>query len=57
MIYIFRNYLAMSYNISIRLDTRRKKETGMYPVKLRVYSRVSKKEKWYGLVIHLIEKD
>ena len=47
----------MSYNISIRLDTRRKKETGMYPVKLRVYSKASRKEKWYGLDIDLLEKD
>ena len=47
----------MSYNISIRLDTRRKKDTGMYPVKLRVYGKASKKEKWYSLDIDLTEKD
>tara|TARA_R110002050_G_scaffold4573_2_gene22158 strand:- start:70131 stop:71375 length:1245 start_codon:yes stop_codon:yes gene_type:complete len=47
----------MSYNISIRLDTRRKKDTGLYPVKLRVYGKASKKEKWYGLDIDLTEKD
>jgi site-specific recombinase XerD len=47
----------MSYNISIRLDIRRKKETGMYPVKLRVYGKVSQKEKWYSLDIDLTEKD
>lgn len=47
----------MSYNISIRLDKRRKKDTGKYPVKLRVYGKQSKKEKWYSLDIDLREKD
>lgn len=47
----------MGHNISIRLDTRRKKETGMYPVKLRVYGKSDQKEKWYSLDIDLTEKD
>ncbi|WP_198520068.1 phage integrase SAM-like domain-containing protein [Lacinutrix sp. Bg11-31] len=45
----------MSYNISIRLDTRRKKDSGMYPIKLRVYGKATQKEKWYNLDIDLTE--
>jgi site-specific recombinase XerD len=47
----------MSYNISIRLDKRRKKDSGMYPVKLRVYGKAATKEKWYNLDIDLTEKE
>ena len=41
----------MSYNISIVLDTRREKDKGTYPVKLRVYYKVNniKKVKLYSL--------
>ncbi|AEH00179.1 site-specific integrase [Lacinutrix sp. 5H-3-7-4] len=46
----------MSYNISIRLDNRRKKKSGMYPIKLRVYGKETQKEKWYNLDIDLTEK-
>lgn len=42
-----------NYKISIRLDNRRKKQSGKYPVKLRVYDKISKKEKWYALGIDL----
>lgn len=38
-----------AFLISIRLDTRRKKENAKYPVKLRVYGKQSKIEKWYSL--------
>lgn len=43
--------------ISIRLDNRRRKDSGKYPVKLRVYAKVIKKEKWYALEIDLTEKE
>lgn len=43
----------MSYNISIVLDKRRKKENGTYPVKLRVFNKISKKDKRYVLDIDL----
>ncbi|MGJ8666713.1 MAG: tyrosine-type recombinase/integrase [Patiriisocius sp.] len=46
----------MDYNISIRLDKRRKKDTGLYPVKIRVYGKATTKEKWYSLNIDLTEK-
>ena len=55
--YVCINILYMSYNISIRLDKRRKKDTGLYPVKLRVYGKQGKKEKWYSLNIDLKEKE
>lgn len=45
----------MGYIISIRLDNRRKKDSGKYPVKLRVYGKVTRKEKWYSLNIDLTE--
>lgn len=45
----------MSYNISIVLDKRRKKENGTYPVKLRVFNKISKKDKRYVLNIDLTE--
>ncbi|CDF80440.1 integrase [Formosa agariphila KMM 3901] len=47
----------MSYNISIRLDNRRKKDSGKYPVKLRVYGKATQKEKWYSLDIDMTEKE
>jgi site-specific recombinase XerD len=45
----------MSYNISIRLDNRRVKDNGKYPIKLRVYNKEI--EKWYSLDIDLTEKE
>ena len=45
------------YNISIKLDNRRKKDSGMYPIKLRVYGKATRKEKWYTLDIDLLEGD
>jgi hypothetical protein len=45
------------YNISIKLDNRRKKDSGMYPIKLRVYGKAIRKEKWYTLDIDLLEGD
>ena len=47
----------MSYSISIFQDTRRSKKSGLYPVKLRVYSTNLKKVKLYPLNIDLGEKD
>jgi site-specific recombinase XerD len=43
----------MSFRISIVLDKRRVKENGKYPVKLRVFSKVFKKDKRYLLDIDL----
>ena len=45
----------MSYNISIRLDKRRAKDNGKYPIKLRVY--YNKVEKWYSLDIDLTNNE
>lgn len=45
------------YKISIRLDNRRRKQSGKYPVKLRVYGKVTQKEKWYTLDIDLTEHE
>lgn len=45
----------MSYNISIRLDNRRVKDNGKYPIKLRVY--YNKIEKWYSLDTYLTVKE
>ncbi len=45
------------YKISIRLDRRRIKDDNSYPVKLRVYGKASKKEKWYSLGIYLTERE
>jgi site-specific recombinase XerD len=41
------------YRISIRPDNRREKDSGKYPIKLRVYGKVTQKEKWYSLGIDL----
>lgn len=43
----------MSFRISIVLDKRRAKDNGKYPVKLRVFSKVLKKDKRYLLDIDL----
>jgi site-specific recombinase XerD len=45
------------YNISIFFDTRRSKSKGTFPVKLRVYSKLVKKTKFYNLDIDLTEDD
>ena len=45
----------MSYNISVKLDNRRVKDNGKYPIKLRVYYKG--KEKWYSLDTYLTEKE
>ncbi|WP_299394249.1 phage integrase SAM-like domain-containing protein [uncultured Gelidibacter sp.] len=49
----------MSYIISIVLDTRREKENGKFPVKLRVYNKANNKKtvKLYSLDIDLTEKE
>ena len=49
------NIEQVNFRISIRLDNRRKKDSGKYPVKLRVYGKVTQKEKWYTLDIDLTE--
>lgn len=46
-----------NYKITVRLDNRRKKDSGKYPVKLRVYDKNIQKEKWYSLDIDLTEAD
>lgn len=49
----------MSYIISIVLDTRREKENGKFPVKLRVYNKANNRKtvKLYSLGIDLTEKE
>ena len=47
----------MEYTTSIILDTRRKKKSGLYPVKLRVYSTELQKKKLYSTVFDLSIKD
>lgn len=47
----------MSYSISIVLDKRREKENGTYPVKLRVFNKVLKKDKRYTLDIDLTKNE
>ena len=46
-----------SHNISFILDTRRKKKSGKFPVKLRVYSKTHLKAKQYYSNIDLTEND
>lgn len=46
----------MNYNISIFQDKRRPKKNGLYPVKLRVYSSLTKTKKLYPLNIDLSEE-
>ena len=43
----------MEYNISLYLDTRYKKKNNLYPVKLRVYSNIVGKTKFYQTPINL----
>lgn len=47
----------MNYSISIVLDKRRIKSDGKYPVKLRVFNKVLKKDKRYLLDIDLTENE
>lgn len=47
----------MSCSISIILDERRKKDNSKYPVKLRVYNKLSKKVKRYSLDIDMTTKE
>lgn len=49
--------MANQFSISLFLDTRRIKENGLYPVKLRVYSASSKKAKLYTTEFEFTEKD
>jgi site-specific recombinase XerD len=55
--YICLKLKTMSYSISIVLDKRRVKATGKYPVKLRVFNRILKKDKRYLLDIDLTDKE
>ncbi|GGK38554.1 MULTISPECIES: phage integrase SAM-like domain-containing protein [Flavobacteriaceae] len=47
----------MEFTISIKLDTRREKENGLYPVKLRLYSKTLRDRKIYSLGTDLSIKD
>ena len=47
----------MEYNISLYLDTRYKKKSNLYPVKLRVYSNIISKTKFYPADINLSQAD
>lgn len=49
--------MKKEYAISIYLDTRRKKENGLYPVKLRVYESQSKKRKLFPTVFDMSESE
>lgn len=53
--YLCLKYKVMSFRISIVLDKRRAKDNGKFPVKLRVFSKVLKKDKRYLLDIDLSE--
>ena len=46
-----------NYSISVYLDKRRKKKTGKYPVKLRVYAKATDKIKLYSTVFNLKENE
>jgi len=46
-----------NYRISIRLDNRRIKDSGKYPVKLRVYGKANQTEKWYSLDVDMTENE
>jgi len=48
---------TMSYSISIYLDSRRRKNDDLYPVKLRVYSSILKKAKLYPTGKDFTKKD
>src|SRR5690554_1109544 len=45
------------YDISIRLNTRHKKQNVKYPVRLRAYKKKDRKVRWYGLEIDLTEAE
>jgi len=47
----------MKPKITLYLDTRRKKKSGLYPVKIRVWDQVSSDAKFYPTGIDLSEKD
>lgn len=49
--------MVTAYSITIYLDTRREKANGLFPVKLRVYSPLLAKTKYYPTVFELSEKD
>ena len=47
--------MQSQFSISVFLDTRRIKKSGLYPVKLRVYSNIYKRTKYYPTVFELTE--
>ncbi len=49
--------MEKQFIISIYLDTRRAKANGLYPVKLRVYSSLHAKTKYYPTIFNLSEKE
>ncbi len=49
--------MEVGYSISIYLDTRRQKADGTFPVKLRVYSTILGKTKFYPTTFNLTESD
>ena len=49
--------MVLDYTISIYLDTRRPKDNGLYPVKLRVFSSAIKKAKLYPTIFDLSLKE
>jgi integrase/recombinase XerD len=49
--------MISDYTISIYLDTRRAKESGLFPVKLRVFSSAIKKAKLYPTDFDITEKE
>ena len=59
---MYANYMQMelgdiNYHISIKLDVRRIKSSGKYPVKLRVYTKFPRKQKLYFTGIDLSKKE
>ncbi len=49
--------MEKNFTISIYLDTRRAKANGLFPVKLRVYSSLHAKTKYYPTIFNLSEKE
>lgn len=49
--------MRKEYQISYFLDTRRSKKNGLYPVKLRVYATLLKKQKLYPTIFEYSEKE
>lgn len=47
----------MDCNVSIYLDKRSKKKNGQRPIKLRVYSSIIRKAKFYGVGLAIAQKD